>query len=353
MQLILTDPYGGKQYANWQANEFQGLTFSSEVPGGMMTASFTVPAKFKLPYKWAGHFNQVWIYHDYTRVWKGFTYGLERYWSENDSGIKVDAIGTVAFLNARSTTVNLTAEKGSAYITDHILTDGVVSQWLSTGTIDTNDYTMPTRDYSPQKMFREILDDIAAFNANTYDWYVWDDKFYFVPRETVPTYYTTTEYCTGSVRQDLAEFTNYLTYSYSTTAGVITRAQLTDSDSPYPGYEKIEAYSDQMTAAQALQIATESLANRKVLGTTAPITVQKCWYSDGREVHPSEIMPGKLLRVEGLIPAAASIAEAFTDNDIDTFRIIGTTYNHDSQTAQINPGRIGQTLPVLLTRMGK
>jgi hypothetical protein len=218
--------------------------------------------------------------------------------------------------------------------------------FLSTGEIDTTDYTIPgERDYQPLKSMRYVVDDIQSFNLNTHVWYVWGDSFYWVPLETEVSYVTSTEYSTGSLRQEIGELSNVLWYTSHDTDGVVTLASTTDTETRYPWKASVDAYSDDMTAAQALQLATASLNGKKVLGATAQIEVSKAWTPGGAEVHPSEIMPGKLMHIAGMVTAGASPAEVFVDNDVDTFMIMSVTYNHNAQTCSIAPGRLPLTLP--------
>lgn len=351
MNVKIWDYYKSKELANWAKGQFEGLTFTHEMPGGMVSASFSIPEKYSLPFKWADVFNQVEIYHGPTKVWRGFVFGLERFWDENNSGIKIDNVGMGAKLNMLGTASDLSNEKGSTFITDHILV-AEFAKWISAGTIDTLDYTIPgLREYKPYKTFRQILEDIATFND--YNWYVWDDKLYWEPAETDVTYITDVEHCTGSVRQDLSEFANEVRYSFRNADGTWTFGTLTDEDTDYPELERPESYSDNMTAAQASQLATISLAEHKTLGAVAGVTISKVWNVRGQEIHVSELKPGKVIYINGLIPAKASPSEAFADNDVDTFVIRQIVYNDDNQTVQVSPGNLPQTLPIILNRISQ
>jgi len=312
----------------------------------MILASFEIPEKYRMPFQWADVFNQVKIYNGPTLCWSGYIYALERYWGET-SGIKVNCVGWVAkFKDILDAVSNLSNAKASAYIISNIFGVDEVNAWIDQGTIDTSDYTIPgVRDYQPVISMREIMDDLYPFNQNTHTWYIWDNDFYFVPIETELTYITNTECSVGSLRQELGEFSNYIIYTYRDADGVIQYGGSEDTDSVYPTKYQEENYSDNMTSAQAAQLASESLSQHEVLGATAEITISKLWTITGQEIHPSEIRPGKLIHIGGLVSAKASPSEVFSDNDIDTFIVKSVTYDHNSQTASISPGRLPYTLP--------
>lgn len=354
MEIKIYDYSGSKLYADWSKGQYSGLTYSSEVPGGMLNASFTVPEEYYDWYDWARLFNQVEIYHQSTLVWSGFVFGLERYWDESSSGIKVDCVGYVAKLGTTTTNANLSNEKGSTYINDHILASTPLAQYLTSSSVATGDYTISgVVEAKPRKTMREMVDALYAYNANAYDWYVWDHCFYWQPRETSVSYKTRTKHSTGSCRQELSNFANYLRYSYTDANGVIQTGYEDGTADGNPSTVVIESYSGNMTAAQAEQAAEESLANHLLLGSTASIEVKRAEGTRGEVVHPSEIRPGKLIRVEGLVPAQASISEVFEANDLDTFLIRGVTWNDDAQSMSVNPGAIGLTIPVVLARLAK
>lgn len=345
MQVLIYDHYGASLYAAWERGEFSQLTFTSEIPGGMTSASFVVPARYSIPYRWADPFNRVKIYEGATLVWAGLVWAVERFWGPSESGIRVDCVGEVARLGMWTLSDNLSNEKGSTYITDHMATHASFKLFLSTS-LSTTDYTIPgEREYRPYKTMREIMDDIYSFNRSTHDWYVWDERLYLAPVETSVSYVTTTEYCEGSLRQELTEYANSIKYSYRDALGLVQTGTSSASSPEYPAKEKVEAYTDNMSSTQAAAIAAASLAKASVLGATAEITVYRVWDMQGREIPPATLRPGKIISITGLVPAKASVEEAFVDNDIDAFPIAAVSYDHESQSARISPGRLPYTLP--------
>lgn len=345
-----TQPY----LALWQKGQYKNLTFTSEVPGGMTTASFMVPVDYHLPYAWADILNKVQIFiglvdfrglGPYDPVWSGYIYAVERYWEKDNSGIKVDCLGWVSKMAHLYINSDLSNEKASTFINAHVLA-GELNTWLDSGTIDTTDYLIPgVRDYQPYKTVREVMDDLYSFNQDTHNWYVWGNYLYWIPIETAVSYHTSTKFSEGAVRQDLSDFSNYVRYSYRDMAGVITTGFEEDTASVYPQHEILDSYSDNMTAAQAETLAEASLINHKVLGATAEITVKKAWDELGNIIPVAQIRPGKIMMIDGLLPARASVGEVFVANDIDTFTIKSITYNEDTQTVDISPGRLPHTLP--------
>jgi len=345
MNIKIYDYYGSKEYISWSKGQFRGLTFTNEMPGGMVSASFTVPVIYHYPYQWADVYNRVKIYHESDLVWAGYIFGLERAWGDT-SAIKVSCVGEVARFATQTTGTNLSNEKASTYIVDHILNpDGNLDDFIDTGEIDTTDYTIPgTLEFKPYKTKRQIMDELYSYNEDTHDWYVWDNDLYWVTKEETISYETSTKFSEGSLRQDLSEFANVIYYSYRDTNGVIQTSSETDTSSAYPNTRKIESYSDNMTAAQAETRAEASLEESKVLGSVANITIRRIWKIGGGEFHVSKIRPGKIIRIRGLVTAKASPAEAFTLNDIDVFRIASVTYDDESQSASITPGRLPQNI---------
>ena len=354
MNIRIYDHNGAREYVNWSKNEFTSYTHTHEMPGGMISCSFVVPEIYKKPFLWADTFNQVVATHRFTEVFSGFIYGVERFWGETESGLRVDCAGWVARLAQLMVSANASSEKASTYITDHIVGDSQIDDWIEHSSIDTTDYTIPgVREYKPHKTARHVMDDLNTFNQDTHDWYVWGKTLYFLPKEENVSYVTSTDYSTGTLRQDLSEFSNEIVYSYRDADGVIQTGTSSDSETNYPNLERPESYSNNMTAAQASQLASESLEQRKVLGATAQITVSKLWSPMGMEIHPAEMRPGKIIRVNGLVPAKATPDEAYVENDIDVFAIKSITYDDSAQTATISPGRLPHTMPVVLSRMAK
>ena len=354
MNVRILDHYGARRYVTWSSNEFGSYTHTHEMPGGMTSCSFFVPGEYKKPFVWADPLNQVDVYHNFTQVFSGFIYGVERLWGTEESGIRVDCSGWVGKLAQFAISTNLSNEKASTYITDHIVGDSEIDDWITDSSIDTTDYTIPgVREYKPHKTARYVMDDLYSFNQNTHDWYVWGKTLYWDVKESDVDYVTSTKYSVGSLRQDLSEFSNEVVYSYRDADGEIQTGTSSDSDTSYPNLERIESYSNNMTSAQATQLADESLEQRKVLGATAQITLSRVWRAMGGELHPSEIRPGKIIRINGLVAAKATPTEIFMENDINVFSIKSVTYDDNNQKATISPGRLPHTLPIVMTRFSK
>ena len=351
MHIEIKDMWGGETLASWDEESFSALTFTNEMPGGHITASFLVKCEYHLPYEWAQHFLQVDIWNGPTHCWGGYIMPLERYWESAETGILVECAGWVAKLQQLMGQVNLSAEKGSTYITDHILSDEEVSSWLTAGNIETTDYTIPgLREYKPWKTYAEILEDINQFNG--WRWYVRGKALHFEPYTEEVAYRGSVEFATGSARSDPTEFANRLRYDYTDTAGVRQTATLTDTDSPYPIKDAAYSLSGNMAAAQAQQAAQIMLDSLSFIGTTAPCEIWYCETPEGMSIPACEIWPGVGIRVDGFIPATASPAEAFQiDNDIDTYTIRAMTYDHESGRAALELGRQSHSMPVILNRL--
>lgn len=350
MHIEIRDAWGRETLASWDEESFSGLSFTNEMPGGHITASFLVKCEYHLPYEWANHFLQVDIFNGPTPCWSGYVMPLERYWDATDTGILVECAGWAAKLQQLYGQVNLSAEKGSTYITDHILTDEEVSNWIQAGNIQTTDYTIPgVREYKPWKTYAEMLEDINQFNG--WYWYVRGKALYWEPPSGEVAYRGTVEFATGSARSDPTEFANRLRYDYTDTDGVRQTATLT-ADSPYPVKDAPFSLSGNMTAAQALAAAQVRLDSLSFIGTTAPCEIWYCETPQGMSIPACEIWPGLGIRIDGFIPATASAAQAFQiDNDIDTYTIRAMTYNHETGRAALELGRQSHSMPVILNRL--
>ena len=335
----------GNELVSWAKGQYNGYTHTKEDPGGMISCAFNVPEEYTLPFRWADVFSTVKVWHEANLIFQGFIFALERYWDKDNSGIKVDCVGEVARLNWAYTVSDLSAEKTSTYINAHILPHAQVYGYIKTGKVSTDDYTIPgVVEAGECALLRDMLDRAYAYNANAFTWYVDGDSFYFVPSDTQLTYQTSIKYCTGSLRQDLADFANALAYTYRDLAGLATLALLADSDTVYPTKYRRESFENNMTAAQALQQATESLNNSKVLGSVGTIKINRVWRFGKGEIHRSELEPGKIIRILGLTPGKVNPEAAFVANDVDAFTIKSVTYNEDDQSADIAAGRLPQTL---------
>jgi hypothetical protein len=321
------------------------------MPGGHITASFLVKCEYHLPYKWAQHFLQVDIFNGPTHCWGGYIMPLERYWTGSETGILLECVGWAAKLHQIYQQVNLSNEKGSTYINDHIITNAEIANWLTAGNIQTTDYTIPgTREYKPWKSCAQILEDINKFCG--WHWYVRGRAFYWEPPSEEVAYRGTVEFATGSARSDPTEFANSLKYDYTDEDGVRQTATLSDAGSPYPRKDATYSLSGNMTAAQALVAAQIKLDSLSFIGTTAPCEIWYCETPEGMSIPACEIWPGVGIRVDGFIPATASPAEAFQiDNDIDTYTIRAMTYDHESGRAALELGRQSHSVPVILNRL--
>lgn len=350
ISITIYDSDGGEIKAHWSREGFTNLEFVSEDPAGHVSAQFVVPGKYRMPYGWLDHYHQIEIRNGPTAVWHGFVWAVERFWDSNSSGIRVQCLGDAGRLVGWTLDENLADEKASAYITDHIITHSQFPRFLTVGAIDTDDYTIPgVREYKPMRTIREILDDLISFNLNTHTWQIWNREFSWLKLPDSVDYVTSTDWCTGSVRQDLADYANRIVYSYRDAAGVIRTGSVA-AGSRYPEHAAIENYAENMTSVQASQLANASLSQRSLMGASSEISVWRVTDQHGRQIHPSELRPGKLIRIDGLIPARATPTEAFVENDYDVFRIRSVSYDHDRQVARVGPGRLPYTLPRVMAR---
>lgn len=354
MNVQIYDRWHEQRFANWTKGEFNGLIYLHERIGGMISASFNVPCVYYEPYEWAKRRNQVEIYSKGgTCVFDGFISNLSRYWDEKETGIRVSCYGWVAKLTRDYVTAMLSGEKGSTYITDHIIT-GMFAGYVSAGEIDTGDYLIPGAiEVAPQRTKRWMLDQIYDYNRDTHEWGVWGREFYFRPiADTVS--YRTTIYggCTGQLSQGIDDQAKILRLAYRDTNGAWQILEAEDTDSDDPDEYILETLDGNMTSAQATQAANARLEELKRAGSNASIRVKRLWGRAGSgqtgELDVAEMEPGRILAVNGIVPGEASVYEADIDNDLDTFVIASVKYDAEAGVADVGPGKLPHTLPTVV-----
>jgi hypothetical protein len=245
--------------------------------------------------------------------------------------------------------VDLANEKGSAYITAHVLGDSELGDWISAGSISTADYAILASRGHLNKPFTSIMDDILSFNS--FDWQVRGKKLFYNPIETDVTYFTHARHVRGSVKQDLADFANKILYNYKDLEPRLKTGSLIDSASAYPVTHKAISLGDGITLAEARQLAELHLTNSKSLRSSSGVTVNRIWGADGNDIPLTMIEAGKNIRIDGVVVDAETLSNSYSANDVDTFRIAQVGYDNDRKNVTLSPGKVASRLPVILARM--
>jgi hypothetical protein len=345
--------YGSKKLATFSKGECSGLTFSKEVPGGCIAADFSVAADFDQDHDWAKRHNIVEIFHESKRVWKGLVYSVGRSWGPEQTDIVIGCAGLSFKLNKLTTTVDLSGEKGSTWMTDHLVTHGKLRQWVKAWDIETTDYTIPdTIDVDRYETLNGMIEAINKFNG--FEWGIDQDfTFFFRPyRVQKAAYITDLQHSEGAILRDLGDYADKIQYKYDNLAGnpASNKTSTEDTDLPVPICEIIDI-PGLNSAAQALQYATIALDEALVSGSSTEVTATRIWNRANVPVHPSEVEPGKAVFIRGILPGRKQPGEFFEPDDISTFMIKTMTYNDDNESVSLGPGRVADKLEVLLARI--
>ena len=124
-----------------------------------------------------------------------------------------------------------------------------------------------------------------------------------------------------------------------------------DDDENWPDVVKFSSYSDPMSSTQAGRMATMELAERGKFGTTDGIEVWRILDQRGAVIPTSSVRAGKLVRVDGVIPGRASLADAFIANDYETFPVKATAWDQLTKRVTLSPGRLSNRFEVAMNRL--
>jgi len=350
MNVTIYDHYRTKKLVDF--TDVAGLSFSKELPGGCISADFVVPIEYDQHYPWADFMNQVDMLHDSERVWAGLVHGVSRNKSESEAQMGISAVGWTLKLAGLEVSTDLSNEKGSTYLNDHIVSASALEPWIKGTDVQTHDYSIPgTFDVPNNVPMIEVIEWINKFNG--WDWGIDEDRIFFFrqPVTEKPEYIVDEAYWTGGVTQDISEWGNRARVDYTNLSDVASQVSVDDDESEYPLHGKWFSISQKMNSTQATQYANIALGECSKFGTSQEIEVKKIKDIHGKGVHPSEVEIGKLVHIRGLVPAVGKPSEIYGENDINTFRIMSMHYNDDGPSVSISPGKIASRLEVLLNRL--
>ncbi len=316
----------------------ENIEYGSVDPGGYSTFRAEVKLDPRLVYPELTVANIIRAYHGENIVWEGRLSTISRNISDMVRfGIEAD--GFSERLNSRFTTVSVGAEKGSTWMTDHLLTDSDLG--LQTGTISTLDYTFPANgiDASPRKTYADMLQAINAPNGWSYG--VWAERaFSFAAKSASPAYIVDITDCDSELEYGLENIINYLFYSYTADGGTYAYSTLSDAASiaMYGRRDGELEIPGKATAAQALQIATVYLNERKVMRPRSAVVARRIFDTQYNEVPIYEVPAGPAVFIEGLFPGELSITAAWAINEMSTFNIVESVVDVTGGTVSLSPG---------------
>ncbi len=344
------------QYPNIDA-EIEQLKYSSILYGGFATCSFNVPTRDpKLFYPDLQPANVVKIRHDGLIVWEGLIVapGLD---IAAESALAIQAAGFVYRLKRRWSTASFGASvKGSTWITNNLIADTDLG--LTAATIQTGDYAFPNGlDLAPQAYYSDVLERVNA--ANGWHYGVWENRtFDFKAVSTSPDYYIDIEDCDSQIVPALDAIENYLRVSYTTDGSTYKYfnwpATGPDATSAalYGRCDGTLAIPGKATLAQAQQIATVALNERKVMRPATAIVARRVLSSTGVEVPLEQVNArGKLVHIRGLYPGELTIENAQAINELSTFVVVHAEPDLEAGTVTLSPGTYGLQLDKRLARL--
>ncbi len=353
LELELWTPDGTEKYE--QINrEVNNIHFGTAAGVGYSAASYVVIRDPRLYHDDLKESNLFKIRCGDEYAWEGEIYAPGLSISVSDVSIPIDCVGHMNKLMATISTDAFGIEKGSAWITDHLIPHADLG--LSVGYIDTNDYTFPAGLDAEEVYFIEVLDKINL--ANNYAIACWGNKFYYYPKSNAVDYYATVENGEVSITRSKENIENYLRVKWND--GAADHYFWWPDDGPDEESKELYGRRDGQldipgtsTEAQAETIAEVVLNEHKRMRPASDFKVSKVWdATTGIEINPALIKSHKVIHLENLYPAEQTIGDRQLINELSTFEITNTDYQiGDPLPLTISPGIIGLTAEMILARI--
>jgi hypothetical protein len=324
------------------------LEYSSD-KWGYMTASFVVVRDTRRYWEELEDTNRVVILHR-DEVWAGEIEGVSR----GEGSFRVECVGPSARLVNQGTTADLdlnleAGEKGSDYITDHIVSDEDLG--LVAGTIDTDDFAIVTGlDFFPGKSYRDILEEINTFNG----WrpQCWGWALDWKPLEKTALYYVRYEDCEPrELNRTREPVKNWCQWAYSTDGSVYGYVTSEDTESQELHGKRCYwgSVSGMCSEAEAQEIADVFIEENKDLKPTSSLTTDKVYDRYGGKVDPEDVKAGNVVMIENLLPTEEAISGDGVINEVSTWEIAEARYKDGK--VSISPGDPLATVDVLLAQI--
>ena len=330
---------------------FQDLSIDTELNLGYSLASWTMKRDALRSYDDLKPYVQVKIMDDGEIVWEGYIDEPRHKGYE----FRITCLGWASILGTTGVRVDQPSQKCSTFINSTVLADADVSAFLSAGTIQTGDYTCPILDdIRPWKYYSEVLGEYLKWN----DWRlnVWEKKrVFWEPKQTTIKWVVRASDCKDfEITQSPQNYWNVVPYSYTQTDTqvYIDQTGLTASQTQW-GRKVYRALDipGVVTPTQAADIADKFLYDGATMTVVGDLNTAKVYE------YPSFIPVTKLWRVKAgdpvlvveYLPGDAGIGD--TVNEITSFEIRGTSYNHKEKRIVIAPKEWNSSIDVTLARL--
>ncbi len=304
--------------------------------------------------------NLIRAYIDGEFRWEGDIEGVERT-IDKESSFTVECLGWAAKMKLQGTdadvSLNLGAERGSTYITDHIVGQG--DPVLTAGSIDTLDLLFTTGiEFYPGKDFWYILDEICKYQL--YDWWVERSldprlppapRICFEPRETAVSYQVLLGDCEqSSLNRNREDLWNWAQRGYTPDGSIYdyVTAQDTSSQAAHGLRMNWDSVSYKISQTEAQALADTFIALHKDLKPNSSITTDVVKDVHKVLVPKGDIEPRNVLLIPDLLPTEETIISAQSINEMQTWSIDEVKIKNG--VVDLAPGGLPTKLDVLLAK---
>jgi hypothetical protein len=353
--------HDGFYLANLNEGDFQNLSIESCNPGGWTVASFQVPRDIRQYWEEFCYKNWVLINEGAVTYYYGFINKVRR--TLKPDMFELECQGWSAQLNELGTQADITAGGGgylaSTFITSVILAD--LDSYISQGTIETDDYSYPNGTSFEFSKWTSYFDCLEQLNqGNNYDWGVWENAGLSFTKKAagVIDWYIRTDDCNDlEISYDSDKLCNRLVISYTQDGSHQQSFTLNDTASQIkygvltklitiPG--KIITGSTTEPYTGAYLVGHTYLDAYSTLQVAAQFTTKRVYDTLGVEQHLAEVKAGQNIQITDWLPTEEAISAV---NDIATFQIKATKYDHSKYTLDITPTEFIPAVEIKLARL--
>jgi hypothetical protein len=270
-----------------------------------------------------------------------------------ESHFNVQCTGWSAALKKNGSTAdinfNLGAERGSTYITDHIVTDSKLG--FTAGTLKVDDFLFTTGlEFYPGKCWWDILDEICKYQQCR--WYVDRDKrLCFVAKNTTIAYHVLMEDCEeSSLNRNRDEVDNWYQLGYTadgSTYGYVV-SENTTSQALHGMRRKWDGVSYKVSQTEAQALADTYIAEHSLLKPSSSLTTDIITNALKVQINPLDVEPREILYIPDLLATEETITGAAAINEICTWEICEIRWK-DGRVA-FSPGAQPTLLETMLAK---
>ncbi|MHB8779817.1 MAG: hypothetical protein ACYC55_00325 [Candidatus Geothermincolia bacterium] len=353
---ILMQTLDGKLVADLQESHFQGLTTQTEDPLGFTICEFEVAQRIDLP---SGYESLVPARIDEGAqvVFDGFVAPgyPHAHWGKDSQGFGFALLGWAtqfSMLETRGLYINAGA-KASTFITDWVHGNpgayGKGDAYLqnSIGDVQTTDYVFDSPKYWEHATWRQILEDLNK--PNDWSWGIYEDReLFFRPRTDTVDYYIWLEDSEGELDSGSADIVDFVMAAYRPSFGGATSATWYPDAGWTPPADRvgIRKWIDGTGNLGGDQVAAELAAYYDYYSEphiAGPLTVTAITNRLGVPVPLWSVRAGT---------RACLMGYRYWEQ-LDSFRIKNTTYNHDSGQLTLEREVGTPRLETMLARVGQ